>query len=70
MENKTLKRGSLRRGMKETRTFPSAKASRQSEAAACRTEPTGAGASPTSGGSRESPGGGLEVTGRGSRRGG
>lgn len=60
VENKTLKRGSLRRGMKETRTFPSAKASRQSEAAACRTEPTGAGASPTSGGSRESPGGGLE----------
>ncbi|XP_072614592.1 type 2 DNA topoisomerase 6 subunit B-like isoform X2 [Vulpes vulpes] len=60
VENKTLKRGSLPRGMKETRTFPSAKASRQSEAAACRTEPTRAGTSPTSGGSRESPGGGLE----------
>ncbi|XP_019668280.2 type 2 DNA topoisomerase 6 subunit B-like isoform X5 [Felis catus] len=58
VENKRLKRGSLRRGMEETQAFHSARAPSQLEAAARRTEP--AGAFPTPSGSRASPGGGLE----------
>ncbi|XP_045631746.1 type 2 DNA topoisomerase 6 subunit B-like [Ursus americanus] len=68
VENKRLKRGSLRQGRKETRAFHPARSPRQSEAAACRTKPTDASLTPC--GSRASPGGGLEVTGRGPRRGG
>ncbi|XP_040495422.1 type 2 DNA topoisomerase 6 subunit B-like [Ursus maritimus] len=58
VENKRLKRGSLRQGRKETRAFHPARSPRQSEAAACRTKPTDASLTPC--GSRASPGGGLE----------
>ncbi|XP_027437338.2 type 2 DNA topoisomerase 6 subunit B-like isoform X1 [Zalophus californianus] len=58
VENKRLKRGCLRQGMEETRAFHSARTRSPSEAAACRTKPTGA--SPTPGGSRGSPGDSLE----------
>ncbi|XP_032270367.1 type 2 DNA topoisomerase 6 subunit B-like isoform X5 [Phoca vitulina] len=58
VENKRLKRGCLRQGMDETRAFHSASTRGPSEAAACRTKPTGPSLTPS--GSRGSPGGGLE----------
>ncbi|XP_030874432.1 type 2 DNA topoisomerase 6 subunit B-like [Leptonychotes weddellii] len=58
VENRRLKRGCLRQGIEETRAFHSASTRSPSEAAACRTKPTGP--SPTPSGSRGSPGGGLE----------
>uniref|UniRef100_A0A673U2S1 Chromosome 11 open reading frame 80 n=1 Tax=Suricata suricatta TaxID=37032 RepID=A0A673U2S1_SURSU len=58
VENKRLKRGSLRRGTEETQAFHSAGARSQLEAAARCTEPTGVSRTPS--GSRASPGGGLE----------
>ncbi|XP_034869254.1 type 2 DNA topoisomerase 6 subunit B-like [Mirounga leonina] len=58
VENKRLKRGCLRQGMEETRAFHSASTRSPSEAAACRTKPTGPSLTPS--GSRGSPGGGLE----------
>lgn len=58
VENKRLKRGCLRQGMEETRAFHSARTRSPSEAAACRTKPTGASLTP--GGSRGSPGDSLE----------